>query len=55
MLGETFEMVQEDYRFISEQVSHHPPISAFYFQGDGFDGFGNTEAKQNFKFGGGTG
>jgi oxysterol-binding protein 1 len=29
MLGETYELVTEDYRFFSEQVSHHPPISAF--------------------------
>ena len=45
LLGETYEMIQEDYRFVAEQVSHHPPISAFYFQGNGFDGFGNTETK----------
>nr|XP_009295276.1 oxysterol-binding protein-related protein 2 isoform X2 [Danio rerio] len=32
LLGETFELTREDegYRMISEQVSHHPPISAFY-------------------------
>ncbi|XP_054651596.1 oxysterol-binding protein-related protein 2-like [Dunckerocampus dactyliophorus] len=32
LLGETFELVREDdgYRLISEQVSHHPPISAFH-------------------------
>uniref|UniRef100_W5KYD9 Oxysterol-binding protein n=1 Tax=Astyanax mexicanus TaxID=7994 RepID=W5KYD9_ASTMX len=32
LLGETFELTREDegYRLISEQVSHHPPISAFY-------------------------
>ena len=30
LLGETFEYVDEKngFRFISEQVSHHPPISA---------------------------
>ena len=28
-LGETYELVTEDYRMISEQVSHHPPISAY--------------------------
>lgn len=32
MLGETFEYVRLDkeYRYFSEQVSHHPPISACY-------------------------
>uniref|UniRef100_A0A8C2AXS5 Oxysterol-binding protein n=1 Tax=Cyprinus carpio TaxID=7962 RepID=A0A8C2AXS5_CYPCA len=32
LLGETFELTrdEEGYRMISEQVSHHPPISAFY-------------------------
>ncbi|EGR30773.1 oxysterol-binding protein, putative [Ichthyophthirius multifiliis] len=43
LLGETFEYVDDlkGYKFISEQVSHHPPISAgigesknFIFQGD---------------------
>ncbi|KAJ8412287.1 hypothetical protein AAFF_G00145540 [Aldrovandia affinis] len=32
LLGETFELIRESegYRLISEQVSHHPPISAFH-------------------------
>uniref|UniRef100_A0A672NMM1 Oxysterol-binding protein n=1 Tax=Sinocyclocheilus grahami TaxID=75366 RepID=A0A672NMM1_SINGR len=32
LLGETFELTrdEEGYHMISEQVSHHPPISAFY-------------------------
>ena len=29
MLGETYELVTEHYRFFAEQVSHHPPISAY--------------------------
>ncbi|XP_063002925.1 oxysterol-binding protein-related protein 2 [Elgaria multicarinata webbii] len=35
LLGETYELFREDlgFRFISEQVSHHPPISAFYSEG----------------------
>ena len=28
LLGETFEMVTDKFRFIAEQVSHHPPITA---------------------------
>uniref|UniRef100_A0A4W3J989 Oxysterol-binding protein n=1 Tax=Callorhinchus milii TaxID=7868 RepID=A0A4W3J989_CALMI len=32
LLGETYELRREDlgFRFVSEQVSHHPPVSAFY-------------------------
>ncbi|KAJ0032223.1 hypothetical protein NQD34_002304 [Periophthalmus magnuspinnatus] len=35
LLGETYELVRYDlgFRLISEQVSHHPPISAFHAQG----------------------
>ncbi|KAM9849156.1 oxysterol-binding protein-related protein 1 isoform 2-T2 [Aulostomus maculatus] len=35
LLGETYELVREDlgFRFISEQVSHHPPVSAFHAEG----------------------
>ncbi|CAF3824366.1 unnamed protein product [Rotaria magnacalcarata] len=31
LLGETYEFVQDDlpFRYMSEQVSHHPPVSAF--------------------------
>jgi oxysterol-binding protein 1 len=28
LLGETFEYKTKDWKYISEQVSHHPPISA---------------------------
>ena len=30
LLGETFEYQNESFKFISEQVSHHPPLSAAY-------------------------
>uniref|UniRef100_A0A8C4EKN1 Oxysterol-binding protein n=1 Tax=Dicentrarchus labrax TaxID=13489 RepID=A0A8C4EKN1_DICLA len=35
LLGETFELVRDDlgFRLISEQVSHHPPVSAFHAEG----------------------
>lgn len=40
LLGETFEWQSPDnkYRFISEQVSHHPPISCYHAEG----GLGNN-------------
>ena len=36
LLGETFECVREDkgFTFVSEQVSHHPPISAAHAKGN---------------------
>ncbi|XP_062868500.1 oxysterol-binding protein-related protein 1 isoform X2 [Trichomycterus rosablanca] len=35
LLGETYELVREDlgFRVVSEQVSHHPPVSAFHAEG----------------------
>lgn len=30
LLGETYELVTSKYRFFSEQVSHHPPITAYH-------------------------
>ena len=28
LLGETYELVTDNFRFIAEQVSHHPPVTA---------------------------
>ena len=38
LLGETYECVREDkgFRFVSEQVSHHPPISACHAESDNY-------------------
>ncbi|KAG7455198.1 hypothetical protein MATL_G00254010 [Megalops atlanticus] len=35
LLGETYELIREDlgFRLMSEQVSHHPPVSAFHVEG----------------------
>ena len=33
LLGETFELVTDKYKFLAEQVSHHPPITAIDCQG----------------------
>jgi hypothetical protein len=32
LLGETYELDRPDFRYFSEQVEHHPPISACYAQ-----------------------
>lgn len=39
LLGETFEYVRPDrgYRFVVEQVSHHPPIGAAYAESPRWD------------------
>jgi len=39
VLGETYECIREDrgFKFISEQVSHHPPISACHCVGENFE------------------
>jgi len=53
LLGETYELEYNDnqkkYRFISEQVSHHPPISAGYCYNDNFEFWANTMVKTYFK------
>ena len=38
VLGETYEFIDPHYNthFIAEQVSHHPPISAYYAYNDDF-------------------
>ncbi|KAK4054159.1 hypothetical protein OIV83_001185 [Microbotryomycetes sp. JL201] len=50
MLGETFEYVspEKKYRYISEQVSHHPPISACIAQSPTWEYFGEVDAKSKF-------
>lgn len=55
MLGETYELVTEHYRFFAEQVSHHPPVSAFLQEGRGYKVVGQGNSKQQFGFGGGKG
>ena len=55
LLGETYELVTEDFRFISEQVCHHPPISAYIQEGKGYTNIGFLKIKSSFGFGSGTG
>lgn len=33
ILGETFELKNQEYKYVAEQVSHHPPITACYAYG----------------------
>ncbi|KAK0461135.1 Oxysterol-binding protein-domain-containing protein [Desarmillaria tabescens] len=50
MLSETFEYVRFDkeYRYISEQVSHHPPISACYSESPYWHYYGEVDAQNKF-------
>lgn len=52
LLGETYELVREDlgFRWVSEQVSHHPPVSAFQAEGlnDDFIFHGSIYPKLKF-------
>ncbi|GAA6060031.1 hypothetical protein JCM10212_001028 [Sporobolomyces blumeae] len=50
MLSETFEYVdpKKRYRYISEQVSHHPPVSACIAQSPSWEYFGSVDAKSKF-------
>lgn len=50
MLGETFEYARPDlnYRYISEQVSHHPPISACFAESPTWEYMGCVDAKSKF-------
>lgn len=49
ILGETYEIIQPGYRFMSEQVSHHPPVSAFYMEGPGYNLSGDTVVNSFFR------
>lgn len=48
MLGETYEMVTPEFRFLAEAVSHHPAVLALHITGEGFDIRISTLAKVNF-------
>ncbi|PRP89224.1 hypothetical protein PROFUN_02098 [Planoprotostelium fungivorum] len=48
-LGETFELVRPDgYKFLGEQVSHHPPIGACNATSPHFDFFEESGVKSKF-------
>ncbi|KAH0945648.1 hypothetical protein HN011_006237 [Eciton burchellii] len=48
ILGETYELQREDFRIICEQVSHHPPVSAFYADSENFIFHGSIHPKLKF-------
>eukprot|EP00826_Nyctotherus_ovalis_P061188 TRINITY_DN8682_c0_g1_i3.p1 TRINITY_DN8682_c0_g1~~TRINITY_DN8682_c0_g1_i3.p1 ORF type:complete len:384 (+),score=87.19 TRINITY_DN8682_c0_g1_i3:1356-2507(+) len=48
ILGETYEYVTKKYRFFSEQVSHHPPISACFAESPQYEVYFNTSVTMRF-------
>ncbi|KAM4705434.1 oxysterol-binding protein-related protein 3 isoform 2-T2 [Rhinophrynus dorsalis] len=50
VLGETYECINEDrgFRFIAEQVSHHPPISACHAESENFVFYQDIRWKNKF-------
>ncbi|KAM9773444.1 oxysterol-binding protein-related protein 7 isoform 1-T2 [Syngnathus typhle] len=50
VLGETYECVREDgaFRFISEQVCHHPPISACHAESENYSFWQDQRWKNKF-------
>lgn len=47
ILGETYEYIDLDHKFraFCEQVSHHPPISAYLIEGENITVYGDTKHK----------
>ncbi|KAK4988144.1 hypothetical protein LTR66_007396, partial [Elasticomyces elasticus] len=50
LLGETYEYVRPDkgYRFLIEQVSHHPPVGAAYAESAKWDYYGESAVRSKF-------
>ncbi|KAG5440078.1 hypothetical protein PCK2_000590 [Pneumocystis canis] len=50
LLGETYEYCRPDkcYRFLVEQVSHHPPISAAYAESPNWEYWGESRVSSKF-------
>ncbi|XP_078323760.1 oxysterol-binding protein-related protein 6-like isoform X3 [Crassostrea virginica] len=50
LLGETYELVRDDkgWKFVAEQVSHHPPVSACHCESKNFTLWQDTRIKTKF-------
>ncbi|XP_049820925.1 oxysterol-binding protein-related protein 3-like isoform X2 [Aethina tumida] len=50
LLGETYECIREDkgFRFLAEQVSHHPPVSACHAESTNFTFWQDARVKTKF-------
>lgn len=52
LLGETYEFCNDDFEYLSEQVSHHPPVTACYCKGKKSNYVYWTNQKTNISFNG---
>ena len=50
LLGETFEFVNDDFEYLAEQVTHHPPVTACFCRGKKSNYIYQTNQKTNLKF-----
>ncbi|CAD5124716.1 DgyrCDS12979 [Dimorphilus gyrociliatus] len=48
LLGETYELVRPGVRLTAEQVSHHPPVSAFHAESENYSFCGSIHPKMKF-------
>ena len=48
VLGETFEIINKDFKFVAEQVCHHPPISASCGQNKHYEMYTHTQIRGRF-------
>lgn len=48
LLGETYELERKEFRIICEQVSHHPPVSAFHADNSTWVFHGSIHPKLKF-------
>ena len=51
ILGETYEYVCPRFKYVGEQVSHHPPISAAFATSEAYDFQMQTETKMGLSVG----
>lgn len=48
LLGETYEIHRPNFKYVSEQICHHPPISAFHVESPIFKFYGSIYPKLHF-------
>lgn len=49
VIGETYELLTNYFKFFAEQVSHHPPITACHAHSKDYDMWMHTDVKSSFK------
>lgn len=49
LLGETFELITPKFKYLSEQVSHHPPIGASHCIGEGYTYWNEVHVTSRFR------